>query len=223
MQLDWNSLFSEVLKSNPGVATTFISVLLVPTAVLFLSNRHQKDLKRLEKELENKGDHEKTDRKQEDLAYGALIKILFGVQRLYTELSLPKCDPDCIDQSLSRFKENLLENQGKISDNQLYLEPVLIELIYKFYSFLADLEIELRSLSDCTKDIQVACVSSNATKLADVVVEFHEKLLLKRNPRAVAEVYKMPYFKGCCGGTVSPQDVEKYVAVMREIRANQSR
>ncbi|MGH9550959.1 MAG: hypothetical protein ACRD3W_16375, partial [Terriglobales bacterium] len=116
----------------------------------------------------------------------------------------------CVDRALQRFKVKLFEHQTKISENQLYLKPKLIEQIYKFYSLLSKLEIELSTLTNESIDLRKACVSSNASKLADVVIAFHQGILLERDPNLVADIFDMPHFKSCCGDQVSPDLLAEY-------------
>ncbi len=210
MEIQWNPLLQQALSSNPGLLTTFVTVFLVPIGVLLLTNHQQRALKAQEKELSNENEKDKSINQQQDLAYGALVNILFEVQQLHTELSLPKCDPACVDRALQRFKTKLFDHQSKISENQIQLKPYLIDHIYRFYTGLSKLEIELANLADDSVQIRQACVAANATELADLVTKFQRGILTERGFLTPDDVYTMQSFRTCCGGPISPELLAEY-------------
>jgi hypothetical protein len=160
----------------------------------------QMALKKLEKELDQKDKKNISSESQEDLTYAALTKILFDVQMLYSDLSVPSCNELCINDSLTKFKIKLYEHQSEIANNQLRLSPKTIDIIYKFYRLISNLTIDLINNKNTDLSISLTCVSEYAEKLADTVIEYQKEILTQRHKEVPVELNNMVNFRSCCGG-----------------------
>jgi hypothetical protein len=209
--MTWKDIFHAAFQHNPGVLTTALSAFLLPVLILLLKNRHQRELKRLEKELARSSDSDTLTERQEDLVYGPLVKILFGVQRLYTELSKPSCDPSCLSQAVGKFKLDIVQYQSVIADNQLKLAPKLIEDIYRFYAKISELEIRVDELSAQGRAILVACVATLAQEMADVLIDYQRAVMKKRDFLLNFDEEKFASFRGCCGGPVDKEAIAAFL------------
>ena len=209
--MDFNSIVIKLIENNPNVLGTLMSVFLVPVAIVFLNNRHQRNikmvemesqmaLKKLEKELDQKDNKHKSAESQEDLTYAALTKILFDVQMLYADLSVPSCNDLCVNDSLTKFRNKLYEHQSEIANNQLQLSPKIIDIIYKFYRLISNLTIDLINNKDKSLNISLRCVSGYSEKLADTVIEYQKEILIQRHKEVPVELNNMVNFRSCCGG-----------------------
>lgn len=216
--------FELMIEKNPGLFTVLITGLLLPVAVLVLTNRNTKRLKELEKELDQKYQGKQEVKNQEKAVYSSLSKILFDVQQLHVALSGTCIDKNCIDCAVAKFDSSITKYHEEISNNLLYMPSVIIDNIYKFYSKISDLKISLKEWND-SKNFEMAHVSvySYSIELADVVIDIQELLVaenatLKKNfDKAEQEMMKY-----CCGRKPPKEVIEKYIELYQQINPDVS-
>ena len=123
----------EILDNNPNIITTLITAFLLPIVILLITNKQTIKLKKIEYEKDKNTDIDFSKRKQENIVYSSLVKILFQIQKLHIELS-SKCriNYNCITEAIEKFQEKFSEYQEVISDNQMYLEPKVTNELYGF-------------------------------------------------------------------------------------------
>ena len=175
-------------------------------------------MKQLDKEIDRKVENEKVTEGHEDLVYGSLVKILFGVQRLYTELSKKSCNPSCLSDAVRKFKVEIVEYQGVIADNQLKLSPKLIEDVYRFYSKVSELEIQIDEIKDQSNEVIVACVATMAEALADILIDYQKTVMERRRIIFSLEKSEFSSFRGCCGGPVDREVYAEYLATKAQAK-----
>ncbi|MGE0567934.1 MAG: hypothetical protein AB7O73_08285, partial [Bacteroidia bacterium] len=150
-----NETIKHILDNNPGIVNIILTGVILPLGILWLTNRHNKKLKELEKSLDLNFKSQDNIREQEKAVYSYLSRILFDVQQLHVSLSGKCADTGCIVDSLKKFDESVAKCHDKIADNMLYLSSESINLIYKFYSDIGKLKIELKEL-DQRKEYDMA-------------------------------------------------------------------
>lgn len=211
--------FELLLDKNPGLFTVLITGLLLPIAVLIITNRNSKKIKELEKELDQKYQGKQDVKNQEKAVYSSLSKILFDVQQLHVALSGTCIDKNCIDSAVSKFDISITKYHEEISNNLLYMPSVVIDNIYKFYSKISDLKISLKEWND-SKNFEMAHVSvySYSVDLADIVIDIQELFVaenaaLKQNfDKAEQEMMKY-----CCGRKPPQEVLERYIELSKQI------
>ena len=219
-----------LLEKNPGIATIVVSSFLLPIIILFLNNRHNRQLKTIEtesairktsqeKELDIEFESKATKRNHENIVHSSLVKILFEVQRLHVELSGACVEFKCIEDAIHRFQEAFVKYQGIISDNQLALSPVVTNHVYAFYRLLSELLIELKELA-ATDSVDVAIVSAynHAQALADEIIQIQSVVLKERN-ELVREFRRadMERMRNCCGRQPTRAQIAKYNALKETV------
>lgn len=197
-----------LINSSPGIGNILFTAVLLPVIILLVTNRHQKNMKEVEVNLDLDKERLLSLYSHEDKTYGALTKILFDIQMLHVELSKPKCEKTCIINGLGGFKTELIKNQSEISESQLKLAPVLIDELYKFYKIVSDLIIELSVIEDSNSHNHgKACVSNHAQELSECLLNY-KRIVLKNREQEMTET--MPNFRNCCGHNVSKTEIEEY-------------
>jgi hypothetical protein len=173
----------------------------LPFGILFLTNRNNRKLKRIEKNLDIQYKPKEDLRAQEKKVYASLSKILFDVQQLHVSLSGTCVDANCIVDSLKKFDQSVSRCHDEIADNMLYLSSAAINLIYRFYSKIGELKIQLQEL-DKRKEYDMAHVTVyfSSQVLADSLIDIQELFTNQRSDLKIqfdrAQQQMMRY---CCG------------------------
>lgn len=196
---------------------------ILPIAILWLTNRNSRrnreseqkfELEKLEKSKTLEIDYslEANRKKHEVIVHSALIKILFEVQKLHISLSGKCVDFDCIDNAVSDFQSQFSERQSQIAEFQIYLSSNITNRLYKFYSLLGELLIELKEIKDDKEsEIAIASVYNYSVRLAEEIIEIQDELVKKRNDlKEKFDALEVPYFKNCCGEKPPKEIREKY-------------
>lgn len=89
-----NETIRLILEKNPGLINILLTAVVLPLAILWLTNRHSRKMKEIEKNLELNFKSKDDLREQEKKVYSSLSKILFDVQQLHVSLS-----GNCVDTS----------------------------------------------------------------------------------------------------------------------------
>ncbi len=194
---------------------------LLPIFILWLTNRNARknreseqefELKKLEKNkvLDIEYDIEASRKKHHIVVHSSLIKILFEVQKLHISLSGNCVDINCIDDSVKEFQNQFSEQQSKISEFQIYLSSNITNRLYKFYSLLGELLVELKEIKDSKQyTIAIASVYNYSVQLAEEIIEIQDELVKKRKDlKEEFNSLEIPYFKGCCGQE-PPENIRK--------------
>lgn len=216
------SFFQSLFENNPGVVTTLLTAVLIPVLILFLNNRHNREIKKLDhshaidmelqkREIEHNKQIEHTKRVYENNVHACLVKILFAVQRLHVDISRD-CGPTDTDSAAEAFMKTLHEYQSEIANNQISLSPSNTNLVYAFYQTLSEMLIELKKLcAEAEPEIAQVCVYEHSTKLADHVISLQLKLLKERKEltREFSEI-KLDNMRHCCGTSPSPKQLQRY-------------
>ena len=202
----------ELLRSNPGIGTVALSAFVLPLAVLWITNRHTRRLKRIEhendlkraqfdKDLEGTTSEKRLKADHERLVHASLVKILFDVQKLHIALSGKCVDYKCLDEAVDKFQLSFSRYQEAIADNQLFLSSKVTNLLYRFYQLLGQLLVELKDLKDSKQfDLSVVAVYSSSQQLADSVIVIQDEFNSHR--KAVEERFAqadLSNFRQCCG------------------------
>ena len=109
-EINW---FNTLLENNPGFANIAITGLMLPLLVLWLTNRHQRKMKEVEKQLDIKYNSQEDLRSQEKQVYSSLSKILFDVQQLHVALSGTCVDENCILDAVKRFDDSVIPHAAR--------------------------------------------------------------------------------------------------------------
>ena len=67
----------EILDNNPNIITTLITSFLLPIVILLITNKQTRKMKKMEYEKDKNTDIDFSKRKQENIVYSSLVKILF--------------------------------------------------------------------------------------------------------------------------------------------------
>lgn len=225
-------LVLELLRTNPGVANTALTAVLLPLVILWMTNRHNRklkerdhksELKRAEfmKRLEGAVNENMQKADHERLVHSSLIKILFEVQALHIALSGSCVDYKCIDEAMDKFKTSLAKYQQAIADNQLLLSSTVTNLLYRFYRVIGQVLIELKNLKDAQQyDLAVACVYESAQELADAIIAIQDEFNKRRAD--VEEEFvnaDLGHFRQCCGAAPSEEVMRRYRAAKEKMDA----
>lgn len=201
-----------ILEQNPGLVTVSLTSVLLPIAILWLTNRNNRKLKELEKNIDLRFKAKDDIREQEKRVYSSLSKILFDVQQLHVSLSGTCVDTSCIIDALKKFDSSVSKCHTDIADNMLYLSSETINLIYDFYNTIGQLKIQLQEL-DRKKEYSLANVTVyySAQTLADTLIQIQELFISQRSELKVQfnklQQEKMRY---CCGQEPPKELKEKY-------------
>lgn len=211
-----NEIVKLVLEKNPGLVNIFLTGLLLPFGILFLTNRNNRKMKQIEKNLDLQYKSKEDIRSQEKKVYASLSKILFDVQQLHVSLSGTCVDTNCIVDSLKRFDQSVSRCHDEIADNMLYLSSTAINLIYQFYSKIGELKIQLQEL-DKRKEYDMAHVTVyySSPQLADSLIDIQDLFTSQRSDLKVqfnrAHQQMMRY---CCGDE-PPAELKKRYEELR--------
>jgi hypothetical protein len=176
-----NDTLQLLLDKNPGLLSILFTGVLLPLGILWLTNRHNRKQKESEKSLDIKYNSKEDLRHQKRMIYASLSKILFDLQQLHTSLSDTATDSDSIINAIKRFEVSISKYHGDISNNMLYLSSPVINLIYKFYSQINELKIELRELSILkANDMARISVFYYSQDMADTLIEVQEIFIRER-------------------------------------------
>lgn len=205
-----------ILEHNPGLINIIVTGVILPVAILLLTNGHSRKIKEIEKNLDLRFNAQEDIRNQEKKVYSSLSKILFDVQQLHVSLSGTCIDTDCLKDSLKQFDVSVSKYHAEISDNLLYLSSDAINIIYKFYNQISNLKIELKELNE-SKNFEMAHVAVYyASKtLADTVIEIQENFVSERNELKLQfNKDKQEMMKYCCG-TEPPSELKERYEILR--------
>jgi alpha-amylase/alpha-mannosidase (GH57 family) len=211
-----NETIKHILDNNPGLLNILLTGVLLPMGVLWLTNRHNRKLKDLEKRLELKFKSKDEIRDQEKKVYSSLSKILFDVQQLHISLSLNCVGENCIADALKRFDSSISKCHDEIANNMLYLSSDAINLIYGFFNSIGQLKIQLQEL-DRQKEYEMSNVTVYyaAQKFADAVIEIQELFISERSDLKVQfDKSKQQRMKYCCGQEPTKELKDKYQKLM---------
>ena len=204
-----------IIQQNPGLLTVLFTSVLLPVSILWLTNRHNRKLKKLEKDIDLRFKSKDDIREQEKRVYSSLSKILFDVQQLHVSLSGTCVDTSCIANALSKFDISVSKCHDDIANNMLYLSSDAINLIYGFYSAIGELKIQLQEL-DKRKDYNIAHVTVyySSQNLASTLIEIQELFISQRSDLKVQfDKLRQEKMKYCCGQEPPKELKEKYEAV----------
>jgi hypothetical protein len=199
-----------LIQNNPGLFNIILTGVILPVAILWLTNRHNRKLKSIEKELDIKYNSKEDLRKQEKMVYASLSKILFDVQQLHVSLSGTCIDHNCITDSVKKFDGSVSKYHEEISNNMLYLPSKAINLIYQFYAAISQLKLELNELNEKkTFDMAHVSVYYSSQTLADTLIELQEIFIKERDDLKVQfDKAQQQMMKYCCG-TEPPDELKK--------------
>jgi hypothetical protein len=190
-----------IIQENPGLVNIIITSLLLPIAILWLTNRHNRKLKEIEKKLDLNYKTKDDIREQEKKVYSSLSKILFIVQQLHVSLSGTCVGTTCISEALRKFDSSVNKCHDDISNNLLYLSSESINLIYEFYNQIGQLKIQLQQL-DKQKEYSLAHVTVyySSQNIADTLIQIQELFISQRSDLKIEfDKLKQEKMKYCCG------------------------
>jgi hypothetical protein len=200
----------------------FGSVVILPIAIVWLTQwwtkKQKKDDQNFEisklketKGIESEFQLESDKKNHEKIVHSSLLKILFQVQKLHISLSGSCVDTSCIDTAINDFNQSLNQHQSIISDNQIFLSSKTTNNLYRFYSLIGELLIELREIRD-KKMFELAIVSvwEYSQRLADSIIDIQDEFVQKRKDLTEKfDKLEVPYFRSCCGHEPSPELKQK--------------
>jgi len=207
--MEWLKL---IIEKNPGLINIVLTGVLLPLGILWMTNRHTRKLKEIEKKLEQQYKSKDDIREQEKKVYASLSKILFDVQQLHVSLSGVCVDTNCIENSLQRFDLEISKCHDDIANNMLYLSSDAINLIYEFYSRIGELKIHLQELNK-RQEYKIANVSVfyASRDLADTLIAIQDLFISQRSDLKVTfDKTKQEMMRNCCGQEPSKELKEKY-------------
>ena len=208
-----------IIENNPGLITIFLTSVLLPITILWLTNRNNRKLKEIDKNVDLKFKAKDDIIVQEKKVYSSLSKILFDVQQLHVSLSGTCIDTSCILDSLKRFDESISKCHTEIADNMLYLSSASINLIYGFYNTIGQLKIQLQQLEK-QKEFTLANVTVYyyAQNLADTLIEIQDLFISQRSDLKVEfDKLKQEKMRYCCGQEPPKELKEKYEKLKKEM------
>ncbi len=204
-----------IIENNPGLINIILTGVFLPLGILWLTNRHNRKLKEMERKLELQYKSKDDIREQEKKVYSSLSKILFDVQQLHVSLSGTCVDTSCIENGLKKFDTEISKCHDDIADNMLYLSSGSINLIYQFYNIIGQLKIQLQEL-DKRKEHSMANVAVfySSQALADTVITIQELFISQRSDLKVQfDKTKQHMMRYCCGQEPPKELKEKYEAL----------
>lgn len=201
-----------IIEQNPGLITIILTGVFLPIGILWLTNRHNRKLKEIEKDIDLKYKTKDDIREQEKKVYSSLSKILFDVQQLHVSLSGACNDTSCIGDALIKFDNSVKKCHDDIANNMLYLSSETINLIYEFYNTIGLLKIQLLQLEK-QREYSLAHVTVyySAQNLADTLIQIQELFISQRTDLKVEfDKLKQEKMRYCCGQEPSAEMKEKY-------------
>jgi hypothetical protein len=196
-----NETFRLIIEKNPGILTIILSGVILPLGILWLTNRHNRKIKKIEKDLDLQYKSKDDIREQEKRVYSSLSKILFDVQQLHVALSGTCIDTSCIQNGLQKFDTSISKCHDDIANNMLFLSSKSINFIYMFYNIIGQLKIQLQEI-DKRKDYEMANVTVyySSQQLADTLIEIQDLFISQRSDLKVQfDKTKQQMMKYCCG------------------------
>ncbi|MBK7339686.1 MAG: hypothetical protein IPQ10_08730 [Saprospiraceae bacterium] len=185
---------------------------ILPIFILWMTNRNARknreieqefELKKLQKNKELDVDYsiELNRKKHHIIVHSALVNILFDIQKLHISLSGHCSDVSCIDDAMKEFQNKFTEQQAKISEYQIFLSSNITNRLYKFYSLLGELAVELREIKESKQfEIAIASVYNYSVRLAEEIIYIQNEILAKRKElNSDFNTLELPYFRSCCG------------------------
>lgn len=209
-----------ILENNPGLVNIIVTGVILPVAILLLTNRHSRKIKEIEKNIDLKFNAQEDIRNQESKVYASLSKILFDVQQLHVSLSGTCIDTDCLKNALSKFDVSISKYHEEISNNLLYISSKAINIIYKFYNQISDLKIELKELNESKNfDMAHVAVYYSSKNLADTVIEIQENFVSERKDLKLQfNKDSQSMMRHCCGKEPPAELKERYEALRMIIK-----
>ena len=207
-----NETFRLIIEKNPGILTILLSGVILPLGILWLTNRHNRKIKKIEKDLDLQYKSKDDIREQEKRVYSSLSKILFDVQQLHVSLSGTCIDTSCIQNGLQKFDTSISKCHDDIANNMLFLSSKSINLIYMFYNIIGQLKIQLQEI-DKRKDYEMANVTVyySSQQLADTLIEIQDLFISQRSDLKVQfDKTKQQMMKYCCGQEPPEKLKQKY-------------
>lgn len=196
-----DSTISLIIEKNPGLINIILTGVLLPLGILWLTNRHTRKLKEIEKSLDLQYKVKDEIKEQEKKVYSSLSKILFDVQQLHVSLSGTCIDTNCIEDGLKRFDMAVTKCHDDIASNMLNLSSNSINLIYKFYNTIGQLKVQLQELNKSkTYDLAHVAVYYSSQELADSLIDIQELFTSQRAElRAQFDKAQQQMMRHCCG------------------------
>lgn len=210
-----NEALKLIIEKNPGILTILLSGVILPLGILWLTNRHNRKIKKIEKDLDLQYKSKDDIREQEKKVYSSLSKILFDVQQLHVALSGICIDTGCIQNGLPKFDAAISKCHEDIANNMLFLSSQPINLIYTFYNIIGQLKIQLQEI-DKRKDYEMANVTVyySSQQLADALIEIQDLFISQRSELKVQfDKTKQQMMKYCCGQEPPEELKRKYEAL----------
>lgn len=208
-----------ILDKNPGLLSILLTGVLLPLGILWLTNAHNRKQKENEKSLDSKYNSKRHLRRQERKVYASLSKILFDVQQLHTALSGDCKDAECITNAIKKFDESISKYHEDISNNMLYLSSQVINLIYKFYRQINDLEVEVKEISNVGSfGMAPISVFYFSQGIVDTVIEIQEIFIKERIDLKIHfDKAQQETMKSFCGVKPSNEINKKYEQLKQAI------
>lgn len=194
-------ILKSIIENNPGLINIILTGVFLPLGILWMTNRHNRKLKEVEKTIDIKFKSKEDIREQEKKVYASLSKILFDVQQLHVSLSGKCIDTNCIADALKRFDHSVGKCHEDIANNMLYLSSKAIDLIYNFYGLIGQLKVELLEM-DKVKEYDVAHVTVyySSRELATTLIEIQELFVTQRSDLKIEfDKTRQEMMKYCCG------------------------
>ena len=205
-----------ILENNPGLINIIVTGVILPVAILLLTNRHSRKIKEIEKSLDLRFNAQEDIRNQEKKVYASLSKILFDVQQLHVSLSGTCIDTNCLKDALNKFDVSISKYHEEISNNLLYLSSNAINIIYKFYNQISNLKIELKELNESKNfDMAHVAVYYSSKNLANTVIEMQENFVSERKDLKLQfNKDRQEMMRYCCG-TEPPSELKERYEVLK--------
>lgn len=207
-----NETIKHILDNNPGLINIVLTGVFLPLGILWMTNRNNRQLKKIEKNLDLQYKSKDDIREQEKRVYSSLSKILFDVQQLHVSLSGTCVETSCINDALLKFDTSVSKCHNDIADNLLYLSSDSINLIYDFYNTIGQLKIQLKEL-ERQKEYSLANVTVyySAQGLANTLIQIQELFISQRtNLKVEFDKSRQEKMKYCCGQEPPKELIEKY-------------
>ncbi|SEA78199.1 MULTISPECIES: hypothetical protein [Flavobacteriaceae] len=225
--------FVQFIQDNPSIILSIVTGLLLPLGLVWLNNRNNVrikklenklnlDSKKLDKELSEEIDKKGIIQNQERVVYSSLSKILFDVQQLHVSLSGTCIDKNCIDNSLEKFDKSIIKYHEEIANNMLYMSSKVINYIYEFYSIISDLKVNLKEFNDI-QEFQMAHVSvyMHSIELSEVLIKIQEEFISKDEKlKSDFDESAQEMMKYCCGRKPPQEEFEKFKELFKKVNPN---
>ena len=209
-------------ENHPETLITILSGFLLPIILVWLNNKYNLKTKKEENKIDLNYRINSEQITYEKVIHSSLIKILFEIQKLYISLSCdPKKENDCILNATQEFHSSFAKYQSIISENQIYLESKVVNLLYKFYNTIGNILVELNQIRQTTEqEISRVCVYDQSQILADIIIDIQQIFIGKRT--SLYDELKlirseMGEFRTCCGPPPDEKLRAKYNQVLKEL------